>query len=188
MQTEKQLLKYHLRSRSFIALKTAFLVFSFKATICCRESILFWSVSNGRSLLPDELLDAVEFVEPEVWDVVFDFVAVQVSGVDLLYSSAANQRDTLVTRALGHKHHGVVLCFDLCAPAEINDNRQTQSWICLDVHIDIQMISSPERECVLLCVKDVSVFPVLSFLLLVVHLRILCVLWAHWISVVSAAH
>lgn len=41
MQTEKQLLKYHLRSRSFIALKTAFLVFSFEATICCRESILF---------------------------------------------------------------------------------------------------------------------------------------------------
>lgn len=66
----------------------------------------------------DELLDAVEFVEPEVGDVVFDFVAVQVCSVDLLYSSAANQRNTLITRAFGHKHHRVLLVFYICAPAD----------------------------------------------------------------------
>lgn len=66
----------------------------------------------------NELLDAVEFVEPEVGDVMFDFVAVQVCGVDLLYSSAADQRNTLVTRAFGHKNHCVLLLFYLCAPAD----------------------------------------------------------------------
>ncbi len=71
----------------------------------------------------NELLDAGEFVEPEVRDVMFDFVAVQVCGVDLLYSSAADQRNTLVTRAFGHKNHRVLLFFDLCAPADWRETK-----------------------------------------------------------------
>lgn len=73
--------------------------------------------------MPNELLDAGEFVEPEVRDVMFDFVAVQVCGVDLLYSSAADERNTLVTRAFGHKNHRVLLFFDLCAPADWRETK-----------------------------------------------------------------
>lgn len=156
----EQLLK-HLWSQSLIALKMSFLLFSFHVAICCGRSSLFWHMSSRWFLLPNELLDAVEFVEPEVGDVMFDFVAAQVCGVDLLYSSAADQRNTLVTWAFGHKNHCVLLLFYLCAP---------------------------ECERVLLRMEHVSVLPVLSLLLLVIHLRILSVLWAHWIGVVPTAH
>lgn len=46
----------------------------------------------------------------------------------------------------------------------------------------------PEGEGVLLCVDDVSVFASLSVFLFVVHLWVLCVLWACWVSVIPATH
>ncbi len=46
----------------------------------------------------------------------------------------------------------------------------------------------PEGEGVLLCVDYVSVFASLSVLLFVIHLGVLCVLGACWVSVVPATH
>lgn len=114
-----------------------------------------------RVSLPAVLVDGGEVLEPQVGDVSFVFAVVVVCGEDVGDASASDQRNTLVTGTFGNKQKSRLRAFDL---------------------------SRPEGESVLLGVDDESVLPPLTFLLFVVHLRILVKLRATGVSIESTSH
>lgn len=64
----------------------------------------------------DELADVAEPVETDVRDVVFDFAAVQVCGVDLFDAGALDQRHAFITRAFIDEEHRVFLLLHIRTP------------------------------------------------------------------------
>lgn len=63
-----------------------------------------------------EPADVLQAAEPQVGDVALVFVPVLVGGVNVRDPGASDQRDALVTRTLGHKQHGGLLCSDVTRP------------------------------------------------------------------------